>query len=109
MQVFILCSQCHNIGHSFWSCKLVKVDQEKVATNEKHKRTGNKPMPVPKNDLGKGSVECVTNNATKEVVDNNPLLGFVDGTNVVDTMHPEDMVAQGNENLSDLANIEHYL
>ena len=99
-------SQCHNIGHSFSSCKLVNVDKEKVATNEKHKRTGHKPMPVPKYDLGKESVECVTNNATKAVVDNNPLLGFVDGTNVVDIMHPEDMVAQANENLSDITDTE---
>jgi len=89
----LFCSQCHNIGHGFSSCKLVKVDQEKVTTNEKHKRMGNKPTPIPKNDLGKESVECVTNNASKAVVDNNPLLGFVGGSNVVDTMHREDMVA----------------
>jgi len=72
------------------------VDQEKVATNEKHKRTANKFTPVPKNDLGKESLECVTNNATKTAVDNNPLLEFVDGTNVVDTMHPEDLIAQAD-------------
>lgn len=30
----------------------------------------------------------------------------MDGANVVDTMHPEDMVAQGNENLSDLTDTE---
>jgi len=89
----LFCSQCHNIGHGFSSYKLVKVDQEKVTTNEKHKRMGNKPTPIPKNDLGKESVECVTNNASKAVVDNNPLLGFVGGSNVVDTMHREDMVA----------------
>ena len=64
-----------------------------MATNEKHKRTANKPTSVSKNDLGKESVECVTNNASKAVVDNNPLLGFVGGSNVVDTMHREDMVA----------------
>jgi hypothetical protein len=52
------------------------------------------------------SVECVTYNATKAVIDNNALLGFVNGTNVVDFMHPDDMVAQGNENLSDLAGTE---
>ncbi len=56
-----------------------------MATNEKHKRTANKPTSVPKNDLGKESVECVTNNATKAAVDNNPLLGFVDGTNLKTT------------------------
>jgi len=92
----LFCSQCHNIGHSFSSSKLVKVDQEKVATNEKHKRTANKPTSVPKNDLGKESVECVTINVTKAAVDNNPLLGFVDGTNVVDTMHLEDLIAQAD-------------
>jgi len=59
--------------------------------------------------LEKESNECVTNNTTKAIVDNNPLLRFVDGTNLktigevhVDTMHLEDMVVQGNENLSDL-------
>jgi len=104
----LFCSQCHIIGHSFSSCKLVKVDQEKVATNEKHKRMGNKSTSVSKDDVGKESIECVTSNVTKAVVDNNPLLGFVDGTNlkttgevVVDTMHP--VVTQGNENLSVLA------
>ena len=59
--------------------------------------------------MEKESNEYVTNNTTKAIVDNNPLLEFVDGTNLktigevlVDTMHPEDMVVQGNENLSDL-------
>ena len=56
--------------------------------------------------MGKESFECVTNNATKAFVDNNPLLGFVDDTNVVDTMHSKDMVAQGNENLRDLTDTE---
>jgi len=50
------------------------VDQDKVATNEKHKRMGNKTMSVSKDDSGKESIECVTNNVTKAVVDNNPFL-----------------------------------
>jgi len=45
-----------------------------VATNEKHKRMGNKTMSVSKDDSGKESIECVTNNVTKAVVDNNPFL-----------------------------------
>ena len=73
---------------------------------ESVERMGNKPTPFPKNDLEKKSVECVTNNFTKAVVDKNPLLGFVEGTNVVDTMHPEGMVPQGYENLSGLADTE---
>ena len=56
--------------------------------------------------LGKESFEFVTNNATKAVVDNNPLLRFVDDTNVVDIMHSEDMVSQGNENSRDLTDTE---
>ncbi|XP_058775347.1 uncharacterized protein LOC131649612 [Vicia villosa] len=99
----LFCSHCHNIGHSFSSCKLIKVDQEKRVSKEKHKRTGNKSQ---NEDLRNESVEC--ENAT--CVDNNPLLGFVDclkttvDGNVVsiDVLHQEDLGAQGNENLRDL-------
>jgi len=45
----------------------------------------NKTTVVSKDDLGKESLECVTNNATKTTVDDNPLLGFVDGTNLKTT------------------------
>ncbi|XP_058725689.1 uncharacterized protein LOC131596981 [Vicia villosa] len=103
----IFCSHCHNISHSFSSCKLVKVDQEKRVSNEKHERTGNK---FQNEDLRKESVEC--ENAT--CVDNNPLLRFVDclktsiDGNVVsiDVLHQEDLGAQGNENLRGLVYID---
>jgi len=68
---------------------------------ETNQRMGNKPTPVSKNDLGNKSIECVTYSVTKAVIDTNHLLEFVDGTNVVDIMHLEDMVVQGDENLSD--------
>jgi hypothetical protein len=105
----LFCSHCSNIGHTFSSCKLVKVVQEKLDTHEKHKRLGNKTIHVQKNDLGKESVECVAN-ATEACVDNNPLLGFVDSTKLkatvdgevvsIDTLHPDNIGANGNENLS---------
>jgi len=42
----LFCSHCRNIGHSFSTCKLVKVNQEKVITHEKHKCLGKKQVPV---------------------------------------------------------------
>jgi hypothetical protein len=64
------------------------VDQEKLDTNEKHKRLGNKFIPIQKKDLVKESVECVTN-VTGTCVDNNPLLGFVDSTKLKATVDGE--------------------
>jgi len=107
----LFCSHCHNIGHSFSSCKLVKVDQEKSDACKKHNGLGDKSSLVQKKDLAKESesVECVANNATETCVDNNPLLGFVDSTKLKtivdgeigsDTLHPNDMGTKDNENLS---------
>ena len=80
------------------------MDQEKLDTNEKH--LGNKSSLVQKEDLAKESVD----NATETRVDNNPLLGLVDNTKLktivggevvsTNTLHPDDLGAQGNENLS---------
>ena len=82
------------------------MDQEKLDTNEKHKRLGNKSSLVQKEDLAKESVD----NAIETCVDNNPLLGLVDNTKLktivdgevisTDTLHLDDMGAQGNKNLS---------
>ncbi|CAI8594626.1 unnamed protein product [Vicia faba] len=103
----LFCSHCHNIGHSFSSCKFVKVDQEKRVFKEKHKCMGNKSQ---NEDLRKESVEC--ENATS--VDNNPLLGSVDylkttiDGNVVsiDVLHQGDLGVQGNENSCGLVDMD---
>jgi len=96
----LFCSHCHNIGHSFSSCKLVKVDQEKSDACKKHNCLGDKSSLVHKEDLAKESFECVANNATETCVDNNPLLEFVDSTKLKtivdgeigsDTLHPDDI------------------
>lgn len=78
-------------------------------TNEKHRRLGNKSILIHKKYLVKETVECVAN-VTETCVDNNHLLGFVDSTKLkatvdgevvsIDTLHPDDMGANGNENLS---------
>lgn len=99
----LFCSHCRNIGHIFSTCKLVKVNQEKVITHEKHKCLGKKHVPVQKDDLGKEPTDCLTNNVTDTCVDNNPRLEktTVDGEVVsIDTVHEEDMGAQCQENLS---------
>ena len=87
----------------------MKVDQEKSDTFKKHKGLGDKSSHVQKEDLAKESIECVENNVTETCADSNPLLGFVDSTNLktivdgeigIDTSHPDDIGAKGNEILS---------